>query len=82
MKINRTNAEMKPEDIYRLGNVIEDYCGEYYLVVKDNETNEYALVDLSNNTIIATRFETLKELAKFYYEDGDRLANATITVGD
>ncbi|WP_025021030.1 hypothetical protein [Ligilactobacillus equi] len=82
MKINRTNAEIKPEDIYQLGNIIEDSRGEYYLVVRDNGTDEYRLVTLSKGRLIATRFGTLKELAECYYEDGDRVVNATFTAED
>ncbi|WP_324177414.1 hypothetical protein [Ligilactobacillus salivarius] len=75
MKINFKN--IKPEDIYEVGNLIrnEEYL---YLVVRDIDGG-YLIVNLSHDQVIG-RYKTIEELIKFNESQDNVLVNAEINV--
>lgn len=77
MKINFKNK--KPEDIYKVGNVIKAYDNTLFLVVEIINRGGYALVNLTDNTVSKT-YETLGELAEAFCSEDDFLVNAEINV--
>ncbi|WP_302757252.1 hypothetical protein [Ligilactobacillus salivarius] len=74
MKINFKN--IKPEDIYKVGNVIKDECNILYLITT-NSDGGYSVVDLSNNQVFGT-YKTLEDLIMNTGDEGDKLINVEI----
>lgn len=77
MKINFKNK--KPEDIYKVGNVIKAYDNTLFLVVEIINGGGYVLVNLTDNTVSKT-YETLGELAEAFCNEDDFLVDAEINV--
>jgi len=71
---SRTQNDAK--EMYKVGNVI--YDGVYYYLVINNE-KEYALINLSNNSVFMEQ-SSLSALAKACWDEGDRLVDAELTI--
>ena len=75
MKIVKGNSD-KDLGLYRVGNVIEDYTKELYIVAAVG--NQYALISLSTGRA-ANRddvlFDSEEELDEVYRDDGDQLVS-------
>ncbi|QXL49869.1 hypothetical protein IGB11_02465 [Ligilactobacillus salivarius] len=65
MKINFNDE--KPENIYKVGNVIRNSDNMLFLVAEGSEFG-YVLVNLSENMVTRT-YETLEELSKEFGEE-------------
>lgn len=74
MKINFNDE--KPENIYKVGNVVKDEYGELYLVV-NNVIGGYQLIDLNDNQA-SIIYETLEELINSNNDRSDVLIDAEI----
>ena len=74
MKINFNDE--KPENIYKVGNVIKDESDILYLIAT-NIDGGYSVVDLSNNQVFAT-FKTLEDLIINTRDEYDKLINVEI----
>lgn len=75
MKINFK----KPEDIYKVGNVIKAYDNTLFLVVEIINGGGYALVNLTDNTV-SKAYETLGILGETFSNEDDTLVEAEINV--
>lgn len=75
MKINFK----KPEDIYKVGNVIKSYGNTLFLVVEIINGGGYALVNLTDNTV-SKAYETLGILGEAFSSEDDTLVEAEINV--
>lgn len=75
MKINFNDE--KPENIYKVGNVIRNK-DDLYLIVRDID-EKYAIVNLIQNKISA-KYKTLEKLIKFNAPSNDILVHAEINV--
>ena len=76
MKINFNDE--KPENIYKVGNVIRNSDNMLFLVAEGSEYG-YVLVNLTDNLVTKT-YETLEELADRYGAEDDILVDAEINV--
>lgn len=76
MKINFKNE--KPEDIYKVGNVIKK-DGDYLYLITEDAISKYSIVNLTKNAVIVTS-NSLEELIAAFADDGDVLVNAEINV--
>lgn len=76
MKINLN--DIKPEEMYKVGNVIRK-ANHLYLVAKVDNNDGYALVDLQENKLLYV-FDTLEELTKANKAPGDILVNTELNV--
>lgn len=75
MNINFKN--IKPEDIYKVGNFIRNE-ENFYLIVRDIDDG-YSIVSLNHNQVIG-RYKTIEELIKFNESQDNVLVNAEINV--
>lgn len=76
MKINFNDE--KPENIYKVGNVIKQADGNLFLVAKGIDDG-YMLVDLTEN-IVLEKYGTLEDLRIGEQVDTDTLVNVEINV--
>ena len=76
MKINFNDE--KPENIYKVGNVIKQADGNLFLVAKGIDDG-YMLVDLTEN-IVLEKYGTLEDLRIGEQVDADTLVNVEINV--
>lgn len=76
MKINFDEVNFKEK--YKVGNVIQDYDDNLFLVVESSKEG-YALVNLNKN-MVTEIYETLEELANKLGDKEDVLVNAEINV--
>ncbi|PHY96865.1 hypothetical protein CR166_05360 [Ligilactobacillus salivarius] len=74
MKINFNDE--KPENIYKVGNVIKKN-GDYLYLITEDTISKYSIVNLTRNAVIATS-DSLEELIAEFAEDGDVLVNVEI----
>lgn len=82
MKIEYRNEDYKNENIYKVGNVIED-DGSTYLVCQKNAYNgcqKYFLIDLYTATVSSEMYGSLKELERAAGNKNDRLVKAKLIV--
>lgn len=84
MKIETNKKTMSKEELYQVGNVIEE-CGDLYLVIKvynENGPSKYGLVDLKANYLYSDIHNSLKELADDCYTTRDRLVRGKLVIDD
>lgn len=82
MKIEYRNEDYKNENIYEVGNVIED-DGSTYLVCQKSTYNgckKYFLIDLYTATVSSEMYESVKELELAAGNKNDRLVKAKLIV--
>lgn len=82
VKIEYRNEDYKNENIYEVGNVIED-DGSTYLVCQKSTYNgckKYFLIDLYTATVSSEMYESVKELELAAGNKNDRLVKAKLIV--
>lgn len=82
MKIEYRNEDYRNENIYKVGNVVED-DGSVYLVCQKTTYNgckKYFLIDLYTATVSSEMYESLKELELAAGDKNDTLVKAKLIV--
>lgn len=82
VKIEYRNEDYKNENIYEVGNVIED-DGSTYLVCQKSTYNgckKYFLIDLYTATVSSEMYESVKESELAAGNKNDRLVKAKLIV--
>ncbi|KRL95550.1 hypothetical protein ACUIJQ_08335 [Levilactobacillus hammesii] len=78
MKIVDERYGRKEMTSYEVGQVICTY-DNFYLIVREMNTAEYAMINLSDNAI-AAKGDSLEKLFKKNHDEADFPVNATITI--